>query len=208
MWTLQTAVWDTILEGGDSGSAIPPRRPYDNFMAVLPPYQLVRIVELTNNKLAANKMPQLTTGELLKFLGVLILGTRYEFGHRADLWRTDAGSCILQAPAFGTKTGMSRNRFDDIWSSLTFSRQAERGDDEVSAAHRWRLVSDFVESVNSHRAAYFSPFYLVCDDESMSRWYGQGGHWIEMDYRNTSPLIASPRTGARFRMQPAEEAEL
>jgi hypothetical protein len=61
VWTLQTAVGGTIVEGGDSGSAIPPRRPYDYFMAVFPPYQLVRMVELTNKKLADNKNPQLTT---------------------------------------------------------------------------------------------------------------------------------------------------
>jgi hypothetical protein len=102
------------------------------------------------------KKLQLTTGDLLKFLGILILGTWYEFGHRADLWRTEAGNLILQAPAFGTTTGIPRKRFDDIWSSLTFSRQAERGDDEGSVAHRWRRVSDFVECINSHRAAHFS----------------------------------------------------
>jgi Transposase IS4 len=148
VWTLQTAaVGETIVEGGDSGSAIPPRRPCDYFMAVFPPYQLVRMVELTNKKLVIFKKPHLTTGDLLKFLGILIMGTRYEFGHRADLWRTEAGNRILQVPAFGTKNGMPRKRFEDIWSSLTFSRQAERGDDEGSVAHRWRLVSDIVEPI-------------------------------------------------------------
>jgi hypothetical protein len=139
----------------------------------------MRMVELTNQKLVIFKKPQLTTGELLKFLGILILGTRYEFGHRADLWRTEAGSRILQAPAFGTKTGMPRKRFGDIWSSLTYSRQAERADDEGLVAHQWRLVSHFAETLHSHRAAYFSPSELVCVDESMSPWYRQGGHWIE-----------------------------
>jgi predicted DNA-binding transcriptional regulator AlpA len=114
VWMLQTAAGETIVEGGDSGSDIPPRRPYDYFMAVFPPYQLVQTVELTNKKQVIIKKPQLTTGELLKFLGILILGTRYKFGHRADMWRTEAGSCILQAPAFGTKTGMSRKRFDNM----------------------------------------------------------------------------------------------
>jgi hypothetical protein len=115
----------------------------------------MRMAELINEEQVINKKPQVTTGELLKFLGVLILGTRYDFGHRADLWRTEVGRRILHAPEFGTKTGMPRKMFDDIWSSWTFSRQAERRDDEGSAAHRWRLVSDFVESTNSHRAAYF-----------------------------------------------------
>jgi predicted double-glycine peptidase len=95
------------------------------------PDQLARMVELTNDKLATNKQPQLTSGELLKFFGVLILGTWREFGHRADLWEIEAGIRLLQAPAFGTKTGMPRKRFDAIWSSLTFSRQGDRGDEEA-----------------------------------------------------------------------------
>jgi hypothetical protein len=107
------------------------------------------MVELTNSQLVTNKQPQLMTGELLKYFGVLILGNRHEFGHRADLWKTEAESRLLQAPAFGTKTGMPRKRFDDVWSSLTSSRQDDRGDEQCSAAHRWRLVSEFVESIHS-----------------------------------------------------------
>jgi hypothetical protein len=72
------------------------------------PDQLVRMVELTNGKPATNKQPQLTTGGLLKFFDVLILGTWREFGHRADLWKTEVGNRLLQAPAFGSKTGMPR----------------------------------------------------------------------------------------------------
>jgi hypothetical protein len=110
LWTLQTAAGDTIFVRRDAGSAISPRRPCFYSMAVFSPGQLVRMVELTNNKQATNKQPQLTTGGLLKFFGVLTLGTRHEFGHRAELWKTEAGNRHLQAPAFGTKTGMSRKR--------------------------------------------------------------------------------------------------
>jgi hypothetical protein len=170
-------------------------RPYDYFMAVFPPDQLVRMVELTNDKLATKKQPQLTTGELLKFFGVLILGTRYEFGHRADLWKTEAGNRLLQAPAFGMKTGMPRKRFDAIWSSLTFSRQGDRGDEECSAAHRWRLVSEFVESINSHRSAHFSPSELICVDESIARWYGQGGRWMEHGLPQYVAIDRKPEDG-------------
>jgi hypothetical protein len=107
LWTLQTAAGVTIIERGDAGSAIPPRRPYDYFMAVFPPDQLVRMVELTNDKLATNKQPQLTTGGLLKFFGVLILGTRYEFGHRADLWEIEAGSPLLRRRRLARRLGCS-----------------------------------------------------------------------------------------------------
>jgi hypothetical protein len=122
LWTLQTAAGDMIIERGDAGSAISPRRPCFYFMATFPPDQLAHTIETTNVRLETIKQPQLTTGELLKFFGVLILGTRHEFGHRADLWKNEAGIRLLQAPAFGTKTGMPRKRFDDTWSSLTFSR--------------------------------------------------------------------------------------
>jgi Transposase IS4 len=74
----------------------------------------------------------------------------------------------------------------------------DRGNDEGSAAHRWRLVSDFVESVNSHRAAYFSPSDLVCVDENMSRWYGQGGHWIENGLPQYVAIDRKPENGCEI----------
>jgi hypothetical protein len=179
-WSIRTVSGETIVEGGDSGSFDPPRRPYDYFMAVFPPEQLLRMVRLTNEKLIAKKKKaSMTTGELLKFIGVLILGTRFEFGSRADLWKTEATSRLLNPPAFGRKTGMSRGRFDDVWSCLTFSRLAVRMEDQCSAEHRWQLVADFAQSINAHREANFTPSDLICVDESMSRWYEQGAHWIE-----------------------------
>jgi hypothetical protein len=47
-----------------------------------------------------------------------------------------------------------------------------------SEQHRWKLVDDFVKNYNNYRSNYFNPSDLRCVDESMSRWYGQGGHWI------------------------------
>ncbi len=40
-------------------------------------------------------------------------------------------------------------------------------------------MDDFVSAVNEHRAKNFMPSDTVCVDESISRWYGQGGSWIE-----------------------------
>jgi hypothetical protein len=39
-------------------------------------------------------------------------------------------------------------------------------------------VDDFVLRFNKHRRLYFSPCDRICVDESISRWYGQGGSWI------------------------------
>jgi len=145
-------------------------------MAMFPVDQLVRMVRLTSAKLRTRGMQQTTAGEVLKFIGVTLLATRYEFGARADLWATKARNKYMQAPAFGERTGMPRSRFDALWSSVTFSEQA--GDADDSEGSRWQLINEFVSSINSHRAARVSPSDLICVDESMCKWYGQGGHWI------------------------------
>jgi len=48
-----------------------------------------------------------------------------------------------------------------------------------SDASRWQLVTDFVTSINAHRASRVTPSDLHCVDESMCKWYGRGGHWIQ-----------------------------
>jgi Transposase IS4 len=85
-------------------------------MAMLPLESLMRIVTLTSEKLK-EKGKQLTTGgEILKFFGIHILGIRYEFGSRADLWSTSSRNILFDLPAFGRKTGMARDRFDLIFN--------------------------------------------------------------------------------------------
>ena len=46
----------------------------------------------------------------------------------------------------------------------------------------WRcmLVDDFVKNFNKYQALHYVPSYLICVDDSMSKWYGLGGHWINM----------------------------
>ena len=40
------------------------------------------------------------------------------------------------------------------------------------------LVDDHVKNFNEHRAKTFYPLDVLCCDESISRWYGIGGNWI------------------------------
>ena len=53
-------------------------------------------------------------GEIIKWLGIIILATRFEFGDRASLWSTVSKSKYRSAPDFD-KTGMNRHRFDMLW---------------------------------------------------------------------------------------------
>jgi hypothetical protein len=50
----------------------------------------------------------------------------------------------------------------------------------TSEKYRWMLVDDFVYEFNLHGGYFFFPTDRLCVDESFSRWYGQGGGWINM----------------------------
>ena len=44
--------------------------------------------------------------------------------------------------------------------------------------YHWKLVDSFVKIINNYRALNFSPSDLITVDESIIRWYGQGGKGI------------------------------
>jgi hypothetical protein len=74
--------------------------PYEHFLTMFPMDQLSRVLCLTNEKLQLSKKTSTTGGEVLKWIVVIVLGTRYEFGRRADLWATHPSSRLLPAPNF------------------------------------------------------------------------------------------------------------
>ena len=41
-------------------------------------------------------------------------------------------------------------------------------------------VDGFVKRFNDYRQDFYSPSEKNCVDESISRWYGEGGHWINI----------------------------
>ena len=86
----------------------------DLFLLMYPPDHLIKIINLTNQNLPKIGTYKMTKGTLIKFFGIIILGTRFEFSSRSDLWSTESVSRFVEAPRFGEKTGMSRNMFDEI----------------------------------------------------------------------------------------------
>ena len=76
---------------------------------------------------------------------------------------------------------MTRDRFNDISRTMVWSVQpSQRPEGMSSETYRWLLIQDFVSNFNEHRSQFFSLGWLICVNESMSRWYGLGGHWINM----------------------------
>ena len=148
------------------------------------------IIKETNEKLKDLDQEQLDVGEFLKFIGVMILTTRFDFGDRRELFQVKAMSPYIPPPMINNTSGMSRKRFEEIWASLTFSTVPKvRSSTMSSAEYRWKHVDDFVDLFNKHRRANFVPSELICIDESMSRWYGNGGIGLTRGCLTTSRSI-------------------
>ena len=67
-----------------------------------------------------------------------------------------------------------------------------------SEEFRWMLDEDFVELFNDWWAKNFCPGENVVVDESMSRWYGHGGHWINAGLPHYVAIDRKPENGAEI----------
>lgn len=140
------------------------------FLTMFPWKALTTIVNETNKQLLSQNHKETTTGEILKFFGVWILMTRFEFTDRRGLWSTSVKHKYQMAASFGI-TGLSRDRFDYLWKSIRFSNQPNTRPPMMSSErYRWMLVDDFVSLFNNHRRTLFDPSSILTVDESMVRW--------------------------------------
>jgi len=115
----------------------------------------------------------------------------------SELWSTTARNKYIPAPGFGHLTGMSRGRFESLWSCTIYSEECT--DPAVSSKRRrWSLVDDFVTSFNAHRAAHVRPSDLLCVDESMSKWYGQGRGWSDRGVTMYVAIDRKPENGCEI----------
>jgi hypothetical protein len=116
------------------------------------------MVRWTNIQLHKSSMKETMPSEVLKFFGILILTTTFEFTSRTSLWNTTAWSKYQPAPQFGL-TGMSKNRFEDLFSCMRWRFQAAvpnfKGESASSEVFRWKLVDDFVNIFNEASSKLF-----------------------------------------------------
>jgi len=193
-WKVKDMFGEDIYPGSSSSQSM---SRLDFFLLMFPDNQLSAMITLTNAKLGAKGEQDLTRGELFKFFGILILATRFEFGRR-ELWSTIPLTRYQPACAFGN-TGMSRNRFDVLFTTVVWSNQPEeRPGCMTSEYYRWKLVSDFVDCFNYHRKSQYVPLDHICVDESISCWYGLGGHWINIGLPQYVAIDRKPENGCKI----------
>ena len=195
-WAVKTRMGYMLGRGGDHQNSY---SRIEYFLMLFPPEQLQLILQLTNHELGMARKTYTSAGEIVKFFGVMLLATRFELGSRASLWSNVTTNKYIPAPSFG-QTGMPRKRFDDLWMCIRFSEQPpNRPSEMTSEQYRWRLVDDFVKNFNEHRAQnFFPPSDEICVDESMSRWYGQGGHWINHGLPMYVAINRKPENGCEI----------
>ena len=168
------------------------------FLMLFPPEQLPLILQLTNNELAMARKSYRMAGEIDMFFGVMLLVTQFEFGSRASLWCNTFTNKYIPAPLFGLR-GMPRKQFDDLWMCIRLCDQPCNCPSEMtSEQYCWRLVDDFVKTFNEHRVENFFPSDEICVDESMPRWYGQGGHWINHGLPMYVAIDRKPENGCEI----------
>ena len=98
-------------------------------------------------------------------------------------------------------TGIPRQRFGDLWSALRWSTQPKDRPQGVShAEHRWMLINDMVDIFNQHREDNFIPSEWICADESISQWYGLGGHWINIGLPMYVAIDRSQKVAVKFKI--------
>lgn len=78
---------------------------------------------------------------------------------------------------------------------------------QTSEQQRWGLVNSLVAAMNAHRESPVVPGDTICVDESIPRWYGQGGHWTSRGLLAYVPSIESLRMAVRFKTRPVVEVE-
>lgn len=169
--------------------------PFTYFTWMFPMSHLGSIVTLTNVNLNRNGKLATTASEILRFMGVIVLMSRYEFGRRRDLWATSSDNKYIPAPNFGKI--MAQHRFHTLRANIRFSDAGSTDDD--GEANRWGLVDDFVKAINQHREFFVTPSDLICVDESMSRWYGLGGDWIDVGLPTYRAIDRKPENGCEIK---------
>ena len=195
-WGIRLFTGDTLFEEGDLDGMY---SPLDYFLMSIPHGQIETCVLETSGQLQKRGKQKTSENEILKMFGILVLMTRFEFSSRASLWSTTAPSKFVPAVCFGKTTGMPRHRFDDLWSCIRWSSQAETRPDNMSPAeYRWRLIDDMVLQFNSHRAENFVPSDRLCCDESISRWYDLGGTWINIGLPVYIAMDRKPESGCEI----------
>ena len=165
---------------------------------MFPPEEIELILRITIYQLEEHSIKTTSIGEILKFFGIWILATRFEFGSRHALWSNTTSSKYIPGPSF-VKTGMVCNRSDNLWQHIGFSDRKDTHSGEMSSEKfQWTSINHFVTNFNKHCVKIFIPGANVCVDETISKWYGLEGELINIGLPMYVAIDRKPDNGCKI----------
>ena len=89
-----------------------------------------------------------------------------------------------------------------IFLHLHWGKQGCLDNDSIFYGSGWfgvrKMVNEFVQRLNNYRSQSFIPSEMICVDESISRWYGQGGDWINFELSHYVDIDRKPENGCEI----------
>lgn len=80
---------------------------------------------------------------------------------------------------------MERQRFEVLISCLPFGTQFNdivcRSARAQVEREKWGFIEPFVKAFNLHHQETVTASHILCVGEFISRWYGRGGSWIDVE---------------------------
>jgi hypothetical protein len=175
----------------------PPLQPLTRLQAFLmsmPPAQLDKELELMDANLKRLGKPGTSKRELLRFYGVIILISRLRPHDCRELWNGKSHSKYIIGQDL-SRTGITRHWFDDMLTCWEVGEcPKERPTDMEYSTWAWMKIDCYVTNFNEHRATY-TPSDRVCVDESISKWNGLGGFWINKGLLHFVAMARKPKDG-------------
>jgi Transposase IS4 len=135
----------------------------DVFEQLFPKRFLVDVILVETNKHL--KLGSLSYGEFLQWIGLWFLMATIQGPSRHDYWRQADVDCFAGAP-YRFNMFMSRNRFDDIASAITYTSN----NPPTTYVDKFWAIRDVVQAWNENMYQCFTPGWITCLDESMSTW--------------------------------------
>jgi len=162
---------------------------------MMPPEQLDLMLKLTSKRFAAKAKKELNHQELLQWIGVCMLIASIIFRRNCrKLWEGSGAASKYLLSYDLSVTGMSCNRFDDIWYAVRWSRQPPEQPDGMSSM----LTNNFVANINKYCQRTFVPSGHLKADKTVIRWYGKGGAFVDAGLPMYFALESKPDNGGEI----------
>ena len=150
------------------------------------PTQMVPDILMWSGMAMPIKKKKMDEAEFWRLLGIIYTLTRTT-SKRHDLSSLQDG--IFPAPRFGSRYGISRQRFEVLLRYLRFCPPEEF----ESTQDRWAPVRRLVDGFNKRRAETFYPSWSICVDESISAWRGKDGNYCSDGMPHVTKIKRKPK---------------